>query len=119
MWTQRPKQRPQRCDRLVPLVHLTPPDQEKLLLVVAAELAARRRSRGLRLNYPEAVALISAAVIEAARDGRTVAEVMEWGATLLTREDVLEGVPELVAEVQVEATFDDGTKLVTIHDPIR
>lgn len=108
-----------RCDRLVALVHLTPTDQEKLLLVVAGELAARRRLRGLRLNYPEAVALISTTVIEGARDGRSVAELMEQGATVLRRNDVLEGVPELVQEVQVEATFDDGTKLVTIHDPIR
>ncbi|HET9051905.1 MAG TPA: urease subunit gamma [Candidatus Dormibacteraeota bacterium] len=100
-------------------MHLTPADQEKLMLVVAGEVAARRRARGLRLNYPETVAYISAALLEGARDGRGVAELMESGATLLTRDDVMDGVPELLREVQVEATFDDGTKLVTIHDPVR
>ncbi|MCJ8504902.1 urease subunit gamma [Kocuria flava] len=100
-------------------MHLTPREQEKLLVVVAGDLARRRRERGLRLNHPEAVALITAELLEGARDGRTVAELMSWGATLLTREDVLAGVPEMVRSVQVEATFPDGTKLVTVHDPIR
>lgn len=100
-------------------VHLTPAEQEKLLLVVAGELAGRRRSRGLRLNYPESVAFIAAAVLEQAREGKGVAEVVEIGATLLSHDDVMEGVAALLHEVQVEATFEDGTKLVTIHDPIR
>ena len=100
-------------------MHLTPREQEKLLIVVAGDLARRLRERGLRLNYPEAVALITAELLEGARDGRTVAELMSWGSTLLAREDVMEGVPEMVASVQVEATFPDGTKLVTVHDPIR
>ncbi|MGK7222195.1 urease subunit gamma [Kocuria flava] len=100
-------------------MHLTPREQEKLLVVVAGDLARRRRERGLRLNHPEAVALITAELLEGARDGRTVAELMSWGATLLAREDVLAGVPEMVRSVQVEATFPDGTKLVTVHDPIR
>ena len=100
-------------------MHLTPREQEKLLIVVAGDLARRRRDRGLRLNHPEAVALITAELLEGARDGRTVAELMSWGSTLLAREDVMEGVPEMVASVQVEATFPDGTKLVTVHDPIR
>ncbi|MFW6186871.1 MAG: urease subunit gamma [Actinomycetota bacterium] len=100
-------------------MHLTPREQEKLLIVVAGDLARRRRERGLRLNHPEAVALITAELLEGARDGRTVAELMSWGSTLLAREDVMEGVPEMVASVQVEATFPDGTKLVTVHDPIR
>ncbi len=99
-------------------MHLTPREQEKLLIFVAAELARKRQARGLKLNYPEAVALISAEVLEAARDGKTVAEIMSFGATILTREQVMEGVPEMIHEVQVEATFPDGTKLVTIHDPI-
>lgn len=100
-------------------MHLTPREQEKLLIVVAGDLARRRRERGLKLNHPEAVALITAELLEGARDGRTVAELMSWGSTLLTREDVMEGVPEMVHSVQVEATFPDGTKLVTVHDPIR
>ena len=99
-------------------MHLTPREQEKLLIVVAGDLARRLRERGLRLNYPEAVALITAELLEGARDGRTVAELMSWGSTLLAREDVMEGVPEMVASVQVEATFPDGTKLVTVHQPI-
>jgi urease subunit gamma len=100
-------------------VHLTPREQEKLLVVVAGDLARRRRDRGLRLNHPEAVALITAELLEGARDGRTVADLMSWGSTVLAREDVMEGVPEMIHSVQVEATFPDGTKLVTVHDPIR
>jgi urease gamma subunit len=100
-------------------VHLTPTDQEKLLLTVAGDLAARRRARGLQLNYPEAVAYIACALLEGARDGHSVAELMESGRHLLTRDDVMEGVPEMVDEVQVEATFGDGTRLVTVHEPIR
>lgn len=99
-------------------MRLSPREQEKLLVHVAADLAARRRARGLRLNHPEAVALLSSHVMEGARDGRTVAELMASGRTVLTREDVLEGVPEMLHSVQVEATFPDGTKLVTIHEPI-
>lgn len=100
-------------------MQLLPREREKLMLFTAALLAERRRARGLKLNYPEAVALISAAILEGARDGRSVAELMHDGALVLTREDVLEGVAELITEVQVEATFQDGTKLVTVHDPIR
>ncbi|MEX5261688.1 urease subunit gamma [Kocuria sp. CPCC 205263] len=100
-------------------MHLTPREQEKLLVVVAGDLARRRRDRGLRLNHPEAVALITAELLEGARDGRTVADLMSWGSTILARADVMEGVPEMVHSVQVEATFPDGTKLVTVHDPIR
>jgi urease subunit gamma len=100
-------------------VHLTPREQEKLLVVLAADLARRRQARGLKLNYPEAVAILTAEVMESARDGRSVAEIMSSGASILTREQVMEGVPEMIHEVQVEATFPDGTKLVTIHDPIR
>ncbi|WIG16905.1 urease subunit gamma [Kocuria rosea] len=100
-------------------MHLTPREQEKLLVVVASDLARRRRDRGLRLNHPEAVALITAELLEGARDGRTVAELMSWGSTILARADVMEGVAEMVHSVQVEATFPDGTKLVTVHDPIR
>ncbi|MEX5271954.1 urease subunit gamma [Kocuria sabuli] len=100
-------------------MHLTPREQEKLLVVVAGDLARRRRDRGLRLNHPEAVALITSELLEGARDGRTVAELMSWGSTILAREDVMEGVPEMIHSVQVEATFPDGTKLVTVHDPIR
>jgi urease subunit gamma len=99
-------------------LHLTPREQEKLLVVVAADLARRRQARGLKLNYPEAVAILTAEVMESARDGRSVAEIMSSGASILTREQVMEGVPEMIHEVQVEATFPDGTKLVTIHDPI-
>ena len=99
-------------------MELTPREKDKLLLFTAALVAERRRARGLKLNYPEAVALISAAILEGARDGRTVADLMGFGTTLLTRADVMEGVPELIAEVQVEATFPDGTKLVTVHQPI-
>ena len=89
------------------------------MVFVASELARKRRARGLKLNYPEAVAILSAEIMEAARDGKTVAEIMTFGTTLLTREDVMKGVPEMIHEVQVEATFPDGTKLVTVHDPIR
>lgn len=99
-------------------MELTPRDKDKLLLFSAALLAERRKARGVRLNYPEAVALISNAIMEGARDGRTVAELMTAGTEVLTREDVMEGVPEMVDEVQVEATFPDGTKLVTVHNPI-
>ena len=97
---------------------LTPRERDKLLVFTAALLAERRKARGLRLNHPEAVAYISAAIMEGARDGRSVAELMSHGATLLAREDVMEGVAEMIPEVQVEATFPDGTKLVTVHDPI-
>jgi urease subunit gamma len=100
-------------------MHLTQREQEKLLVVVAADLARRRQARGLKLNYPEAVALITAEVMEAARDGRTVADCMVYGASILTTADVMEGVPAMIHEVQVEATFPDGAKLVTVHDPIR
>ena len=100
-------------------MHLTPREQEKLLVFVAAELSRKRKDRGVILNYPEAVSLITAEVLEGARDGKSVAELMRFGATILTRDDVMEGVPEMIHEVQVEATFPDGTKLVTVHDPIR
>jgi urease subunit gamma len=100
-------------------LYLTQREQEKLLLFVAAEVARKRQARGLKLNYPEAVAILSVEIMEAARDGKSVAEIMTYGATILTREDVMEGIPEMIHEVQVEATFPDGTKLVTIHDPIR
>ena len=99
-------------------MELTPREKDKLLLFTAGLLAERRKARGLKLNYPEAVALIGAAIMEGARDGRTVAELMVYGRTLLTREEVMEGVAEMVDEVQVEATFPDGTKLVTVHTPI-
>jgi urease subunit gamma len=99
-------------------MELTPREKDKLLIFTAALLAERRRARGLKLNYPEAVAYISAAIMEGARDGKTVAELMGYGATLLQREDVMEGVPEMIPEIQVEATFPDGTKLVTVHHPI-
>jgi urease subunit gamma len=99
-------------------VDLTPREKDKLLLFTAALVAERRLARGVRLNYPEAVAYLSAAIVEGARDGRTVAELMSYGATLLSREQVMEGVPEMISEIQVEATFPDGTKLVTVHHPI-
>jgi urease subunit gamma len=100
-------------------MRLTAREQEKLLIVVAADLARRRKERGLKLNYPEAVALITYEILEGARDGRTVAELMQYGTTILTRDDVMEGVPEMIEDIQVEATFPDGTKLVTVHHPIR
>ena len=99
-------------------MELTPREKDKLLIFTAALLAERRKARGLKLNYPEAIALITAAVLEGARDDRTVAELMSYGATILTRDDVMEGIPEMIPEVQVEATFPDGTKLVTFHHPI-
>jgi urease subunit gamma len=99
-------------------MELTPREKDKLLLFTAALLAERRKARGVKLNYPEAIAYISAAILEGARDGRTVAELMAFGTTLLTRADVMDGVPEMIPEVQVEATFPDGTKLVTVHAPI-
>jgi len=99
-------------------MELTPREKDKLLIFTAALLAERRMARGLKLNYPEAVAFISAAIMEGARDGKTVSELMGWGATLLTREQVMEGIPEMIPEIQVEATFPDGTKLVTVHHPI-
>jgi urease subunit gamma len=99
-------------------MELTPREKDKLLLFTAALLAERRLGRGLRLNYPEAIALISAAIMEGARDGRTVAELMSFGTTLLARAQVMEGVPEMIPEIQIEATFPDGTKLVTVHNPI-
>ncbi|HEV8616518.1 MAG TPA: urease subunit gamma [Methylomirabilota bacterium] len=100
-------------------MHLTPREQEKLLIFTAAELARRRRARGLKLNHPEALALITAEILEGIRDGRSVSELMGSGLTILKRDDVMEGVPEMIDEVQVEGTFPDGTKLVTIHHPIR
>jgi urease gamma subunit len=100
-------------------MHLTPREQEKLLIFTAAELARRRRARGLKLNHPEAVAIITAETLEGIRDGRTVSDLMAAGLTILRRDDVMEGVPEMIDEVQVEGTFPDGTKLVTIHRPIR
>jgi len=99
-------------------MELTPREKDKLLIFTAALLAERRKARGVKLNYPEAIAFITAAILEGARDGRTVAELMSYGATLLTRADVMEGIPEMILEVQVEATFPDGTKLVTVHHPI-
>jgi urease subunit gamma len=99
-------------------VQLTPHEQERLLIHVAADVAERRRARGLRLNHPEAVALITAHVLEGARDGRTVAELMASGRTVLSRADVIDGIAEMIHDVQVEATFPDGTKLVTVHEPI-
>ena len=100
-------------------MHLTPREIDKLMIATAAELARKRRARGLKLNYPEAVALITADLLEGIRDGRSVSDLMEFGATILKREEVMEGVPEMVEEVQVEGTFPDGTKLVTVHHPIR
>lgn len=99
-------------------MELSPREKDKLLVFTAALLAERRKARGLKLNYPEAIAFISAAIMEGARDGRTVAELMSYGATLLTRDDVMDGIAEMIPEVQVEATFPDGTKLVTVHNPI-
>ena len=100
-------------------MHLTPREIDKLLIFSAGEVARKRRARGLKLNHPEAIALISAEVLEGIRDGRSVAELMAFGATVLGRDDVMEGVPEMIKEIQVEGTFPDGTKLVTVHDPIR
>ena len=100
-------------------MNLTERERDKLLIVVAGDLARRRRARGLKLNHPEAVAYITAEVLEGIRDGKSVAELMSFGATLLTPADVMEGVPEMIHDIQVEGTFPDGTKLVTIHDPIR
>ena len=100
-------------------MHLTPREQDKLLIFVAAEVARRRRGRGLKLNYPEALALITAEILEGIRDGRAVSDLMSFGTTILARGDVMEGVPEMLEEVQVEGTFPDGTKLVTVHHPIR
>src|SRR5688572_21133673 len=100
-------------------MHLALRDQEKLLVVVAADLARRRQQRGLKLNYPESIAIVTYEIMEGARDGKSVAELMSFGTTILKRDDVMEGVPEMIHEVQVEATFPDGTKLVTVHNPIR
>jgi len=100
-------------------MHLAPREVEKLLIVVAADLARRRQSRGLKLNHPESVAIITYEILEGARDGKSVAELMSFGTTILRRDQVMEGVPEMIQEVQVEATFPDGTKLVTVHHPIR
>ena len=99
-------------------MELTPREKDKLLIFTAALLAERRKARGVKLNYPESVAFITAAIMEGARDGRSVSDLMGWGATLLKREEVMEGVPEMIPEIQVEATFPDGTKLVTVHHPI-
>jgi len=99
-------------------MELTPREKDKLMVFTASLLAERRRARGLKLNYPEAVALITAAIIEGARDGKTVAELMSHGRSILTREEVMEGIPEMIPEIQVEATFPDGTKLITVHQPI-
>jgi urease gamma subunit len=98
---------------------LTQREQEKLMIVVAADLARRRKDRGLKLNYPEAIALITYEIMEGARDGKTVAQLMSEGTTILSTEDVMEGIPEMIRDIQVEATFPDGTKLITIHEPIR
>jgi urease subunit gamma len=100
-------------------MHLSPRETEKLMIVVAADLARRRQQRGLKLNYPECIAILTYEILEGARDGRSVADLMSYGATILKRDDVMEGVPEMIAEVQAEATFPDGTKLVTVHNPIR
>jgi urease subunit gamma len=100
-------------------MHLTPREQDKLMIVVAADLARRRQGRGLKLNYPESIALITYEILEGIRDGQTVADLMSYGTTILKRDDVMEGVPEMIHEVQVEGTFPDGTKLVTVHNPIR
>jgi urease gamma subunit len=98
---------------------LTQREQEKLMIVVAADLARRRKDRGLKLNYPEAIALITYEIMEGARDGKTVAQLMSEGTTILSTEDVMEGIPEMIRDIQVEATFPDGTKLITVHEPIR
>jgi urease subunit gamma len=98
---------------------LTQREQEKLMIVVAADLAKRRKDRGLKLNYPEAIALITYEIMEGARDGKTVAQLMSEGTTILSTEDVMEGIPEMIRDIQVEATFPDGTKLITVHEPIR
>jgi urease gamma subunit len=100
-------------------MHLTPREIDKLLIFTAAEVARRRQQRGLKLNHPEAIALISAELLEGVRDGRSVADLMQYGSTILTRDDVMDGVPEMIQEIQVEGTFPDGTKLITVHDPIR
>src|SRR6185503_19968859 len=100
-------------------MHLSPREQEKLLVVVAADLARRRHQRGLKLNYPESVALITYEIMEGARDGKSVADLMSFGTTILKRSEVMDGVPEMIREVQVEPTFPDGTKLVTVHHPVR
>jgi urease subunit gamma len=100
-------------------MHLSPREQEKLLVVIASDLARRRQKRGLKLNHPESIAIITYEIMEGARDGKSVAELMSYGTTLLRRDDVMEGVPEMIHDVQVEATFPDGTKLVTVHHPIR
>lgn len=100
-------------------MHLSPREQEKLLIVVAGDLARRRRDRGLKLNYPETIALITSELLEAARDGLSVAELMSLGTTFVRRDEVMEGVPEMIHDIQVEATFPDGTKLVTVHHPVR
>jgi urease subunit gamma len=100
-------------------MQLTPREKDKLLVAMAADIARRRKARGVKLNHPEAIALICDAVVEGARDGRSVAEMMQYGGTILTRKDCMEGIPEMIPEVQVEATFPDGTKLVTVHNPIR
>jgi urease subunit gamma len=100
-------------------MQLTPREKDKLLVAMAADVARRRKARGVKLNYPEAIALICDAVVEGARDGRSVAEMMQYGGTILTKKDCMEGIPEMIPEVQVEATFPDGTKLVTVHNPIR
>jgi urease subunit gamma len=100
-------------------MHLTPRENEKLMIVVAADLARRRQKRGLKLNHPESVAILTYELVEGARDGRRVADLMSYGTTILTKEDVMEGVADMIHDVQVEATFPDGTKLVTVHNPIR
>lgn len=100
-------------------MHLTPKEMEKLMLHYAGELAKQRKERGLKLNYPEAIALISSELMEAARDGKSVSELMQYGTKILTEDDVMEGIASMVSEVQIEATFKDGTKLVTVHNPIR
>ncbi|MDQ2949581.1 MAG: urease subunit gamma [Acidobacteriota bacterium] len=100
-------------------MHLTPREQERLLISVAADVARKRQARGLKLNYPEAVAILTSEILEAARDGKTVAEIMSFGTTVLSKADVMDGIAGMIHEVQVEATFPDGTKLVTLHDPIQ